>query len=599
MTIVQIENTPVDIHFEDLSYLVSNGKSGTKKIIKSHNGTFYSGNLTGILGSSGAGKTTLLNILAGYVNQGVLGKIYINNQSRELKTFKKISTFIMQEDLLQPFLTVKEYMMCAINLKMSPNLSESCKESIVISVAETLGLSRCLNTRSEHLSGGQRKRLSIAVELVNDPPIIFLDEPTTGLDDVTAKQCMQLLKSLAQKGKTVICTIHQPSDSLFKLFDQVYFMDSGYCIYNNNVQSLVPFLSSSGFDCPKTYNPADYIIELTQSDPNNVLLLSKQAKSFQYHQKRKIQELPNGLQTGNNRTFRNDRVNFCRQVLILLQRSYLQIFRNKSSLSLMLFHHVLSGVLIGSIFFGIGKNASMVYENFKFGMTVIIYVVYSNAIVPTLTYPLEVKLIKREYFNGWYSLKAYFLALVLAPLVFMFIAVNIFILICYSMTDQPMELNRYILFTIPVILLGMNSNTFGVAIGAMFNPKNGAAITPSTLAPLVILGVYGMGFGRFVHPFMKAVIHVSFFRYGIVAFCSTIFENRHDLVCPEIYCHYKDTELFLKDMGMHGTSYSLQIIALLAFLTLHVCFGYFFLKLKFSSDFMEHVKRIRLKIFSV
>ncbi|CAG0912253.1 unnamed protein product [Notodromas monacha] len=131
----------------------------------------------------------------------------------------------------------------------------------VIDVIDTLSMSTCSNTRASSLSGGERKRLCIAVELINNPPILFFDEPTSGLDSQTCFQLLSLLSALAAAGRTVICTIHQPSMKILELFQHLVVLADGRCIYRGGVPQLISYMAQKGLCCPPYHNPADFIME--------------------------------------------------------------------------------------------------------------------------------------------------------------------------------------------------------------------------------------------------------------------------------------------------------------------------------------------------
>lgn len=193
-----------------------------------------------------------------FSKRNVNGTITVNGQLRDIHRFRKQSVYIMQDNDLQPHLTVMEAMHFAACLKLGPQVTVVERKTRIRQILDAIGLYEPRKTCAGKLSGGQAKRLAIALELINDPPVMFFDEPTSGLDSSISTQCVSLLKKLALEGRTVICTIHQPSALLFRMFDHLYSLAQGECIYTGGTEYLVPFLKELDLKCPESYNPADY-----------------------------------------------------------------------------------------------------------------------------------------------------------------------------------------------------------------------------------------------------------------------------------------------------------------------------------------------------
>ncbi|CAH0702263.1 unnamed protein product [Spodoptera exigua] len=582
-----------------------------RKILHNVSGEFRSGELTCILGPSGAGKSTLLNILAGYNSNGVKGRITVNGHTREMKLFKKLSTYIMQEDLLQPRLTVQESMVTAANLKLGKELGKAEKELIVEEILQTLGLWNHRNTMTEKLSGGQMKRLSVALELVNNPPIIFLDEPTTGLDIVSIRQLVVLLRLLSRQGRTIVCTVHQPSASLFALFDRIYVLARGMCCYQGAPQLIVPFLAEAGHICPKTHNPADFVLETLATDIETSAPLSELCQNGKLcrrlermmpgsrkpvlHSEESIQRIFTEHVAKDQLSKVEFPTSFWTQFLILSKRMFIQNSRNTTSMWIQFIHHVLSAILLGSIFFDVGNNAANPVVNFKFCLSCLVFFMYTHTMIPVLIFPFQVRLLRREYFNRWYSLKAYYAALTIASIPNMVILGIIFLIIAYLMSGQLLEWDRFILFSIAGLLIATCSEGLGLAVGSAFNVTNGSIVAPATAAPLLALSCYGMGFGPYIEATMKALMSISFLRYGVTGFSIALYQNRQKMECNQEFCLYSEPKLLIRDLGMEGDTYMIQVAGLIGFTVLHRSLAYLALRYRltneFSNKFMCYVSK--------
>lgn len=229
-----------------------------RTILQDVNGYFSSGEMTSVLGPSGSGKSTFLGCLFG-------SKKYSGTTTIIGRSNVRMS-FIQQDDYLLGNLTVAEMVMYASKLKNIDKKSFKHK-SAVDAVLKKLGIEQIGRSKAKRCSGGQRKRVSIALELVSKPDILILDEPTTGLDSVTSQHLVHTLWELTQDEKpiAIVATIHQPSGPLFNVFHQAYVLSKdGQCIYHGPPQDLMSKLADIGLICPKYHNPADFIIEVNK-----------------------------------------------------------------------------------------------------------------------------------------------------------------------------------------------------------------------------------------------------------------------------------------------------------------------------------------------
>ena len=203
------------------------------EILKHVHGNVQPGTLLAIMGASGSGKTTLLNVLTARSGSDlkISGRILVNGQQMG-SGIKKISAYVQQDDVFCGQLTVREHLWFHAMLRLDEKMSISEKEKKVDDVLQELGLTKCKDSvigvpeRLKSISGGERKRLAFAAEVLTDPGLLFCDEPTSGLDSFMAESVVQNLKTMSRKGRTILCTIHQPSSQTFGLFDKfVHFLN--------------------------------------------------------------------------------------------------------------------------------------------------------------------------------------------------------------------------------------------------------------------------------------------------------------------------------------------------------------------------------------
>ncbi|KAJ2658247.1 hypothetical protein IWW48_004103 [Coemansia sp. RSA 1200] len=260
------------LSWSDLNYDVRT-KDGDRRVLSNISGSIYPGELVAIMGSSGAGKTTLLNVLAGRVQGGRLyGNIKFNGTKRNPREFKRMLAYVEQEDLMYATLTVKETLTVSAQLRL-PNekYTDREKKNRVDEVMRQLRLSHIADTQiggnnMRGVSGGERKRVSIGIELVTDPSILVLDEPSSGLDSSSAEMVVKLTKEMCHKRNLcTLMTIHQPSAEIVAQFDKLILLSQGKLVYMGEASRALYYFEQLGY--PSTNpNPANFYIDLMTID---------------------------------------------------------------------------------------------------------------------------------------------------------------------------------------------------------------------------------------------------------------------------------------------------------------------------------------------
>lgn len=614
------QRAPVDLEFSDLNYTVSMGmRKGRKTILKSVTGSFQSGQLIAIMGPSGAGKSSLLDILTGYRTTGVEGIVCVNGEERDLAEFRRLSCYIMQEDRLQGLLTVGENMAVAAELKLGRNVPQEDKEAIINEILDTLRLSETKLTRASMLSGGQKKRLSIALELVNNPLVMFLDEPTTGLDSSSCSQCVSLMKVLARQGRTIVATIHQPSASLFEVFDHVYVLAAGECVYQGATSMLVPFLSSIDLECPMYNNPADYVIELACGEYGDVTPRmvegTDNGKSIRWFKH------PRALSVANIRRESVAKTNaalsrmgvsrhslapvepvlstFCgtkgdgihvrqetsqlNQLRVLLKRGFQKSGRDLTLTHMRTLSNAIVGLMLGLLYFGSGQEGSRVLDNYNLLFSILVHHMITSMMLTILTFPMEMSILLKEHFNRWYSLKSYYIAITITDLPVATFGCILFTALVYFMSAQPMDLQRFLMFVGISLLVVFVAQSFGLMIGAVFNVVNGTFLGPVLSIPMMMFAGFGVTI-RDMPEYLRWGSYVSYLRYGLEGYVVAIYNNRETLDCDKRYCHYRYPGKFLREVDMEGGDFLTDVLALVAILLILRIAAYVLLRWKIMSE---------------
>ncbi|PSS01646.1 ABC transporter G family member 22 like [Actinidia chinensis var. chinensis] len=543
---IQAEPTlPIYLKFTEVTYkVILKGVTSTveKDILNEISGSVNPGEVLALMGPSGSGKTTLLSLLGGRLREPKPGGSITYNDQPYSKFLKSRIGFVTQDDVLFPHLTVKETLTYAALLRLPKTLTKEEKEKRAIDVICELGLERCQETMIggsfvRGVSGGERKRVCIGNEIIINPSLLFLDEPTSGLDSTTALRIVEILQDIAEAGKTVVTTIHQPSSRLFHKFDKLILLGKGRLLYFGKASEARVYFSSIGCSPLIFMNPAEFLLDLANGNINDVSVPSEledkvghsetetrsgkpsPAAVHEYlveayetrvadNEKKKLMvpiQIDEELKSKVYTSKREWGASWREQFSILFWRGLKE--RRHDYFSWLRITQVLTtAVILGLLWWQSDTNSPRDLQD-QAGLLFFIAVFWGFFPVFTaiFTFPQERAMLNKERAADMYRLSAYFVARTTSDLPLDLLLPLLFLLVVYFMAGLRNSAGPFFLSMATVFLCIVAAQGLGLAIGAtLMDLKRATTLGSVTVMTFMLAGGY----------FVKQVpVFISWLRY--------------------------------------------------------------------------------------
>ncbi|XP_061356268.1 pleiotropic drug resistance protein 1-like isoform X2 [Gastrolobium bilobum] len=503
---------PLSLTFDEIRYSVDMPQEMKNQgvledrleLLKGVSGAFRPGVLTALMGVSGAGKTTLMDVLAGRKTGGYIeGCITISGYPKNQETFARISGYCEQFDIHSPNVTVYESLLYSAWLRLPPEVDHATRKMFIEEVMELVELNSLREALvglpgETGLSTEQRKRLTIAVELVANPSIIFMDEPTSGLDARAAAIVMRTVRNTVDTGRTVVCTIHQPSIDIFDAFDELLLLKlGGEQIYagplGRHCSILIQYFEAIQ-GVPKIrdgYNPATWMLEVTSAGTEASLKVdfTNVYKNSELHRRNKqlIQELSTPSQ-GSKELYFNSQYSqsFVAQCKACLWKQHLSYWRNTSYTAVRLLFTTIIALLFGVIFWEIGLKRRKEQDLFNamgsmYAAVTFIGVQNGASVQPIIA--VERTVFYRERAAGMYSALPYALAQVIIELPHILAQTLIYGIIVYAMMGFDWTVSKFLWYIFFMYFTFLYYTFYGMMTMAITpNPHVGAILSSSFYA---------------------------------------------------------------------------------------------------------------------
>lgn len=400
---------------------------------------------------------------------------------------------------------MKETLDFRIELKLGSKLGKSDRDDVAKDLMELLGLTKSANTivgstKIRGISGGERKRLSIACELISSPPIIILDEPTSGLDSYQAAQVVQTLRKLADSGKTVIAVIHQPSQSVFSMFDDLLLMSEGKLMYYGEVSNVRSYFAELGYPCASDTGTAEHVLDVISRSNAGNLESDERLSKVSACSRKLVENLSFSSERSqiidSKRHYRHNHklkivcksekspsAGIVKQFKLLLSRAFRETVRGKAAIIIKIVQQVTLGVVYGGIY-KVGKDQASVMD--RFGLVSLIAIGSMNMAVASTTraFTREKAVVSSEMSGGMYRTMPYFLAKAISEIPVTAALNGLFGAIIYPLTRLQQRKFKNFIWLTTVHTLACQA--VGLLIGAV-SPNTDIAM--SLFPPLVVLNV--------------------------------------------------------------------------------------------------------------
>uniref|UniRef100_A0A3B4YFE9 Broad substrate specificity ATP-binding cassette transporter ABCG2 n=1 Tax=Seriola lalandi dorsalis TaxID=1841481 RepID=A0A3B4YFE9_SERLL len=420
--------------------------------------------LNAILGPTGSGKSSFLDILAARKDpSGLSGEVLIDGAPQP-PNFKCLSGYVVQEDVVMGTLTVRENLRFSAALRLPSSVPQSEKEARVNHLIKELGLTKVADSKvgtqmTRGISGGERKRTNIGMELIIDPSVLFLDEPTTGLDASTANSVLLLLKRMASHGRTIIMSIHQPRYSIYRLFDTLTLLVSGKMVYHGPAPNALDYFANIGYPCEPHNNPADFFLDVINGDFTGTTITKVHGSegNFDFHSSKRAHTSPHSAELYDSMTA------LMAQLIPSHSPTFALFFQIASEVNLGV--NIFLALIVGAIFFRVKDDQSGIQN--RMGA---LFFITTNQCFSTVSaaelFIIERKLFVHEYISGYYRVSVYFLSKILSDVALRTITSVIFSCIVYFMIGLKSTVAAFFIFTLTVTLVAYTATAMTMAISA-------------------------------------------------------------------------------------------------------------------------------------